>query len=126
MRQFSSATAPLFIMVAKTVAGLPSSTEREPGSTAAKSTVGPLAAGTVTVFASAETVPPKARALPLKLARCPNEMPAASMIVPTPVALAPKVVAESGAQKTLPAAAPLVRLMAALAPMPSAPPDLKM
>jgi hypothetical protein len=82
--------------------------------------------GTEIVFASAVTVPPYARALPESAARCPNVMPAASKTFPTNVALAPSVVAATGAQNTLEGQAPLARITLESAPIPSAPVDLKM
>src|ERR1700682_3462464 len=68
--------------------------------------------GTVIVFASVVTVPPNARALPVKFAKCPIVIPAASRIFPTNVgvsdsaAFAPSVVAPTGAQNTSEAEAP--------------------
>ena len=88
--------------------------------------------GTVIVFASVVTVPPNARALPVKFVKCPNVIPAASRIFPTNVgvgdseAFAPSVVAPMGAQNTSEAQAPPARLTSELAPVVSAPPGLKM
>ena len=82
--------------------------------------------GTEIVFASAVIVPPYARALPESTARCPNVIPAASKIFPTNVALAPSVVAATGAQNTSEGQAPSARITCEFAPMPSAPVDLKM
>src|ERR1700690_2372850 len=65
--------------------------------------------GAVIVFASVVTVPPNARALPSKFAKCPIVIPAASRIFPTnvgaaagtpPMVYAPIVVAPPGAQNT--------------------------
>ena len=89
--------------------------------------------GTASTDASVVTVPPNANALPDKLANCPNVIPAASRIFPTNVgvaegaALAPNVVAPTGAQNTSEAHAPAAKLTRELAPVVSAPPDdLKM
>src|ERR1700682_4946101 len=88
--------------------------------------------GTVIVFASVVTVPPNARALPVKFAKCPIVIPAASRIFPTNVgvadaaAFAPSVVAPTGAQKTLLAQAPPAKTTRELACVVSAPPGLKM
>jgi hypothetical protein len=87
--------------------------------------------GTVIVFASVVTVPPAARALPVKFAKCPIVIPASSMIVPTNVgvsdsaAFAPSVVAPTGAQNTSQADAPFANATIELAPVLSAPPGLK-
>src|SRR5450759_3348278 len=88
--------------------------------------------GTVIVSASVVTVPPNARALPVKFAKCPIVIPAASRIFPTNVgvsdraAFAPSVVAPTGAQNTSEAQAPPARITLELAPVLSAPPGLKM
>ena len=89
--------------------------------------------GTASTDASVVTVPPNANALPDKFANWPRVIPAASRIVPTKVgvgdgaALAPRVVAPTGAQNTSEAQAPAARLTRELAPVVSAPPDdLKM
>ena len=88
--------------------------------------------GTVIVFASVVTVPPNARALPVKFAKCPIVIPAASRMFPTNVgvsesaAFAPSVVAPTGAQKTSEAQAPPAKTTLELAPVLSAPPGLKM
>src|ERR1700733_2615022 len=61
--------------------------------------------GTVIVFASVVSVPPNAKALPVRFAKCPMVMPAASRIFPENVgvgdsaALAPSVVGPTGTQK---------------------------
>jgi hypothetical protein len=87
--------------------------------------------GTVIVSASVVTVPPNARALPVKFAKCPIVMPAASRIFPTNVgvgdsaAFAPRVVAPTGAQNTSEAQAPPAKTTIELAPVLSAPPGLK-
>jgi hypothetical protein len=88
--------------------------------------------GTLIVFASVVTVPPNARALPVKFAKCPIVIPAASRIFPTKAgvsdsaALAPSVVAPTGAQNTSEAKAPPAKITLELAPVLSAPPGLKM
>jgi hypothetical protein len=88
--------------------------------------------GTVIVFASVRTVPPNARALPVKFVKCPIEIPAASRIFPTNVgvgdsaAFAPSVVAPMGVQNTSEAQAPPAKITLELAPVVSAPPGLKM
>lgn len=81
-----------------------------------------------TVIASevVETVPPKAKALPDHVTVLPIVIPAASMIVPMNVELAPSVVAAVGAQKTSQDDAPLVSVMPEFATDVSAPLTLKM
>jgi hypothetical protein len=87
--------------------------------------------GTVMVLASVVTVPPNASALPLKCAKCPNDIPAASMIFPTNVgvaesdAFAPSVVAAAGVQCTSAAHAPPAKATIEFAPVVRAPPGLK-
>lgn len=90
------------------------------------------AGGTVIVFASVVTVPPNARALPVKFAKCPIVIPAASMMVPTNVGVAsdgtefaPNVVAPMGAQNTPASQAPLVTVTRESCPVVRAPPGLK-
>src|ERR1700722_14259975 len=88
--------------------------------------------GTVIVFASVVTVPPNARALPVRFAKCPTVIPAASRIFPENVgvgdsaALGPSVVAPTGTQNTSEAQAPLVKRTLEFAPVVSAPPGRKM
>jgi hypothetical protein len=90
--------------------------------------------GTVIVFASVVTVPPNAKARPVKFAKCPIVIPAASRIFPWNVGVtkegpefAPSVVAPTGAQNTFEAQAPFVNRTCESAPVVSAPPvDLKM
>ena len=85
------------------------------------------APGTVMVLELVETVPPNAKALPVKLAPSPTATPAASRIFPTKVLAAPSVVAPAGAQNTLPAQAPPAKTTREVAPVVTAPPvDLKM
>jgi len=88
--------------------------------------------GTVVVLASVVTVPPKAKARPVKFAKCPSEIPALSMMVPMNVgvgdtaAFAPSVVAPVGVQNTSDSQAPPVATTFELAPVVSAPAGLKM
>lgn len=88
--------------------------------------------GTVIVFASVVIVPPNERALPVRFAKCPTVMPAASRIFPENVgvgdsaSLAPSVVAPTGTQNTSEAQAPFVRRTSEFAPVVSAPPGRKM
>ena len=83
------------------------------------------------VFASVVTVPPNAKALPVKFAKCPKLIPAASRIFPTNVgvadsaAFAPSVVAPTPVQNTSQALAPGVKTTRESAPVVIAPPDLK-
>ena len=87
--------------------------------------------GTVIVFESVVTVTPNARALPVRLAKCPIVIAAGSRIFPTNVgvgdvaAFAPSVVAV-GAQNTSEAQAPFAKVTRELAPVVSAPFGLKM
>jgi hypothetical protein len=88
--------------------------------------------GTVIVVASVVTVPPNDKALPVTFAKCPNVIPASSMMVPRNVgvsdaaAFAPSVVAPTGAQNTSDSQAPPAATTLELAPVVSAPAGLKM
>lgn len=79
----------------------------------------------VTVSVVVETVPPKARALPVQPTVLPTVMPDGSMIVPINVELAPMVVAAAGAHNAVQADAPLVATTLELADVFNAPVDLK-
>ena len=83
--------------------------------------------GTVIVAAAVVTVPPNAKALPVKFALSPIVIPAASRIFPTNALVAPSVVAPTGAQYTSDSQAPPVKIKLEFAPVVTAPPvDLKM
>jgi len=83
------------------------------------------AAGKLIVSAFDVTVALDARTLPCKSTLFPNVIPASSMMVPTIEEFAPNVVAATGAQKTFPAAAPLVKLKVEPAPVVRLVPDRK-
>ena len=83
-------------------------------------------AGTVMVSVVVETVPPKAKALPVQVIVLPMVMPEASILVPTNVELAPSVVAAVGVQNTSQAPAPPANVILELATEVSAPPILNM
>lgn len=80
--------------------------------------------GTVIVFASVVTVVWKSRALPVKLVKCPSEIPAASKMFPTNALVAPIVVAPTGAQYTSASQEPPAMLKLVLASVVRAPPGL--
>lgn len=73
-----------------------------------------------------ETVPPKAKALPVHVSVLPIVIPEASMSVPTKVVFAPSVVAAVGVQKTSQADAPPAKVTTEFASVLSAPVILKM
>jgi hypothetical protein len=81
----------------------------------------PLQLGTEIVSTAVETVPPKARALPVQVIVLPIVIPDASMSVPAKVEVAPRVVAAVGVQNRLQAEAPLDRVTEELATEVSAP-----
>jgi hypothetical protein len=70
----------------------------------------PSQVGTEIVSTSVETVPPKARALPVQVIAFPIVTPDVSMSVPAKVELAPSVVAPVGVQNISQAEAPLNNL----------------
>lgn len=81
--------------------------------------------GTVMVFVSVVTVPPKAKALPVNKLLAPIVIPDGSIIVPLKVELAPRVVAAVGVQNTSQDDAPPGNVTAELATVVNAPLILK-
>jgi hypothetical protein len=77
--------------------------------------------GTEIVSTAVETVPPKARALPVQVIVFPIVIPDASISVPAKIEVAPSVVAAVGVQNILQADAPLDNMTEELATEVSAP-----